>query len=197
MKKRSSRPGSSRVVIPPYCAPARSQALFTTSCSTPTKSGLRYGQEFDVPGVPEGRPVAQQEDTGQPDEPAPQTETVAAYRTTSGSDSAPGATRFWMAPMPSISKPGLPIPNHHPRRALPLRTECLRPQPRLLAAFTTDNLHLLPRGCQSTMNRSDWEKCSLISEQKTKAKYSFFTYRNTVGACDPFGAYPKRHGLPV
>ena len=76
-----------RVVIPPYCAPVRSQALFTTSCSTPTKSGLRYGQEFDVPGVPEGRPpVARQEDTGQPDEPAAQTETVAAYRTTSGSD---------------------------------------------------------------------------------------------------------------
>ena len=29
-----------------------------------------YGQEFDVPGVPEARPVGQQEDTGQPDEPA-------------------------------------------------------------------------------------------------------------------------------
>ena len=51
---------------------------------------------------------------------------------------------------------------------------------------TIDNLQLLFRGCQSTLNQSDREKCSLKSEQKRKANLSLFTYRN---ACR--GTHPK------
>ena len=40
----------------------------TRPLSHPQQHG--YGQELDVPGIPEARPVGQQEDTGQPDEPA-------------------------------------------------------------------------------------------------------------------------------
>ena len=86
-EKRSSRPESSRVVFTPYRALARAQALSTTSYNTPTKLG--YGQEFDVLGIPEARPVGQQEDTASQTNQRPQTETPAAYRTTSGSDRAP------------------------------------------------------------------------------------------------------------
>ena len=48
----------------------------------------------------------------------PQTETVAAYRTTSGSDRTPGAAQCRMASTPALSKPGLPVPSRLPGCAL-------------------------------------------------------------------------------
>ena len=90
-----------------------------------------------------------------------------------------------MDPMPALSKPRLPVPSRLPGCALILKTECLRLQQRNPAASAT------LKGCQSTLHRSDWDKCSLNSEQKRKANLSLFTYLNTVGACHPFGMYPK------
>ena len=109
----------------------------------------------------------------------PQTETVAAYSTTSGSDRVAWRNPSRMDPTPALSKPRLPAPRRLPGCALTLQTECLRLQPRLHAAFTIDNLHPLFRGCQSKLHQSDWDKCSLNSEQKRKAKFSLFTYLNT------------------
>ena len=82
----------------------------------------RYGQEFDVPGIPEARPVGQQEDTGQPDEPAaPDGNPCRVQDHVRVGQGAPVVTRFCTAPMPAFSKPGLlPVQSHHLGCALTL-----------------------------------------------------------------------------
>ena len=109
----------------------------------------RQGQVFDVPGVPEARPVGQQEKPGQPDEPAAPDGNRCGISDHVRVGQAPGATQCRMDPMPALSKPRLPVPSRLPGCAPTLQTECLRLQPRNPAASTT------LRGYQSKLDQSD------------------------------------------
>ena len=54
---------------PPRHRPVRKDPMVHQAVGDPQQH--RYGQESDVLGIPEARPVGQQEDTDKPDEPAP------------------------------------------------------------------------------------------------------------------------------
>ena len=110
-----------------------------------------YGQEFDVVGVPEVRPLGQQEDTDQPDEPATPDRDPYRIQNDARVGQGAGVTHFCMASLAAFSKPKLPGPGHLLGSVLTLQIEypaC----PRNLAAFTIANLHHVLMKHESTMH---------------------------------------------
>ena len=114
-----------------------------------------YGQEFDVLGIPEARPVGQQEDTGQPDEPAaPDGDRCGIpdhVRVGQGARRNPVPYGIHAGPQQA----GAPGPEPPARMRSDIADRMPPPPAAQSRGATTDNLHPLPGDCQSKMYQSD------------------------------------------